>query len=154
MACRWVHRPPFFFGLQAKAPRVDPRAACRLLEPGRKRGGTWSRRGETGRGTADCGSPAQLSLCFACRSAECRERERTTTDQSLAPCTARRSKIHHTSARRAADVLTMVKIPEPDADKTLVRVIWTLIYNIKYSIITKLINYFETNLRDKSFRPN
>lgn len=46
VACRWLHRPVFFFffGLQAQAPRFDPRTALPLA--GKKRGGTWSRHAE------------------------------------------------------------------------------------------------------------
>ena len=101
VACRWVHRPAFFFGLQAKAPRGPP-AACWSLE------GSAEARG-LGVGKQD----AALPTAEARRSSRCalpaeNGRRPTRGAESLAPCTAR--------ARRAADVLTMVKIPEPDAD--------------------------------------
>jgi hypothetical protein len=87
--------PPSFifsFGLPAQAPRVDARTALPLA--GRKRGGTWSRRGDTELPTAVRKTGAVLAvLSAALPSGDWRERRRTTnlgagrTASGTVPCT-------------------------------------------------------------------
>jgi hypothetical protein len=102
--------PPsfFFFGLQAQAPRVDPRAALPLA--GRKRGGTWSQR-------VELDAELELPTAEARRSSRCAlpaalptvENGRRPTRATQGTGTVRCTPVQDLHTRRVADVLTMVK---------------------------------------------